>query len=220
MKSIKNITITMLLAAMLLALGASQASAEKFKVYDDNGNPSYRYGGVWLTIIRDIPDTVQVGTVYKVKFKYTNRFRNKQNKLEGVRFKPWPNWGSYSFPSKSDRINFLKYWTTKKKSLKASTLKPYQSRLVTYKVTYKTCLPPWGQDWGGQPGDYFYWGLPCASGQFVLSSLGRSKSSNWVEDGFSYPYKKGVLIVPASGQSATSTPTGPTGSSSPTGPTG
>lgn len=220
MKMYKKIVV--IAGVLVLALTLIQPASAKPKTLYTNG--------VWTTILKDVPSTVKVGQVYKVKLKYTNRYRERRNhyKRQAVKLLPFIEWGAYSYASKNDKAPVAHYWkSSKSRTVKARRLKPGQSRTVTYKVSFNECLPPWGQDWGGQPGDYFYWGLPCASGHYYFLSTGVTKGSRWLP-GFTRPYERHVLIVPA-GQSAATpapapapvdpTPTGPTGSSGPTGPT-
>lgn len=219
MKIIRYITVSALLAVTLLAVSVGSASAKPKTLYTN---------GVWTTILRDVPSTVKVGQVYTVKLKYTNRYRESRNhnKRQAVKLLPFLEWGAYSYASRDDAAPVAKYWHSTKKShrVKSRWLKPGESRTVRYKISFNGCLPPWGQDWGGLPGDYFYWGLPCASGRYYFLSTGITKGSRWIS-GFTRPYERNVFIVPAANQSVTPTPavpapTGPTGPSGPTGPTG
>lgn len=211
--------ILVIIGVMVLALGLAQSASAAKKP------KTLRVNGLWVTIIQDLPSTVQVGKVYTVKLKYTNRYiSHVTHKPKRVKFTSWLEWGSYSYASKADR-NPVHYWNVTKPRAKTRWLKPRQSRTMRFRVSFKACLPPWGADWGGQPGDYFYSGLPCSSGVYYLKSTGITKGSRWV-DGFTLPYQKKAYIVPAAPTSQPAAtpvepaPTGPTGSSGSTGSTG
>ncbi len=208
MKSIKNVLFVALLVVVIFSTTGVAASSEP----SVSSKPkTYRYGGVWLTVIKDLPPTVQVGKTYTVKLKYENRYKNRRNsyKRQDVKSWPWMEWGSVTYPSKNSP-NYTKDWESNKAGMKVRKLKPRQSRKVTYRVSFDKCLPPWGQDWGGLPGDDFYWGLPCASGFYYFRTSSYTKGYHW-SNYMSYPYEGRVFVVPAANQSATPTPTGPTG---------
>lgn len=210
MKMYKKIAV--ITAMLVISLTMIQSASAKPK--------TLRVNGLWTTIIQDVPPTAQVGKVYTVKLKYTNRYRSHRGKKqrERVKFTAWIEWGSYTYTSPADR-NPSYYWHETKPRPKTRWLKPGESRTLSFRISFNGCLPPWGAEWNSQPGDYFYSGLPCASGRYYLKSTGVVKGSRWV-GGFTYPYQKNVFIVPASSQSTISAPTGPTGSSDPAGPTG
>jgi hypothetical protein len=185
MKALRNVTLAVVLAATLLAVIVEQASAE----------PTVLRGGVWTTIIQDVPPTVSVGQIYTVKLKYTNRYRNRRDhhKRQRVKMLPWIVWGAHT--TQSPLAPYTGYEYSNRSSMKSRWMEPGESRTVSYKISFEACLPPWGPDWGGQPGDFIYWGLPCASGHYYLRSTAVSKGSHWIGS-FTHHYERGVFIVP------------------------
>lgn len=223
----KSIKVVLFAALFVIVLCATTGTAASSSTSASSSTPkTYRYGGVWLKVIQDLPPTVEVGKVYTVKLEYINQYKNRRNgyRRQSVKALPWIEWGSVSYPHKSSP-EYIKDMKSNKRTMKSRKLKPRQSRKVVYRrVSFDKCLPPWGQDWGGQPGDYFYWGLPCASGRYYFRTSACTKGYR-CSGLMSYPYERNVFIVPAgSSQTVTPTtsptPTGPTGPSDPTGPTG